>query len=50
MKSKVAQRILDRMEKDSWWVKLKRWFAIELHIIKCLGIVKYFKSKFSQVV
>ena len=44
MKSKVAQQILDRMGKDSWWVKLKRWFRVELHIIKCLGIVKYFKK------
>ena len=44
MRSKVAQRILDRMEKDPWWVKLKRWFMVELHIIKRLGIIKYFKK------
>ena len=44
MRSKTAQRILDKMEKDPWWVKLRRWFRIELHIIKCLGIVKYFKK------
>ncbi len=45
MRSKVFQRILDDMDKDPWWVKLKRWFVVELHIIKCLGIVKYIKHK-----
>ena len=45
MRSKTVQRILDKMDKDPWWVKLKRWFVVELHIIKCLGIVKYIKHK-----
>jgi hypothetical protein len=32
------------MEKDPWWVKLKRWVRVELYAFKCLGIVKYFKK------
>ncbi len=45
MRSKTFQRVLDKMKKDSWWVKLKRWFVVELHSIKCLGIKKYIKHK-----
>ena len=45
MRSKVFQRVLDNMKKDPWLVKLKRWFKVELHVIKCLGIVKYIKHK-----
>ena len=45
MRSKTVQRILDNMGKDPWWVKLKRWFVVELHTVKCLGIVKYIKHK-----
>jgi hypothetical protein len=45
MRSKTLQRILDKMEKDSWWVKLKRWFIVELHVIRCLGIIKYLRKK-----
>jgi hypothetical protein len=45
MRSKTVQRILDKMEKDTWWVKFKRWFKVELHVIKCLGIRKYIKHK-----
>ena len=45
MRSKTFQRILDKMEKDTWWVKFKRWFKVELHVIKCLGIRKYIKHK-----
>ncbi len=45
MRSKILQEILDKMEKDSWWVKLKRWFVVEIHVIKCLGIIKYMKHK-----
>ena len=45
MRSKVFQRILDRMDKDPWWVKLKRWFVVEYYVIKHLGLIKYFKSR-----
>jgi hypothetical protein len=45
MRSETFQRILDEMEKDHWWVKLKRWFRIELYVIKYLGIKKYIKRK-----
>ena len=45
MRSKVFQRILDDMDKDPWWVKLKRRFFVEYYVIKCLGLIKYFKNK-----
>lgn len=44
MKSNTVKRILDQMKKDSWWVKLKRFLVVELHVIKCLGIIKYIKK------
>ena len=44
MRSKVFQRILHDMDKDPWWVKLKRWFVVEYYVIKCLGLIKYFKN------
>ena len=45
MRSKTVQRILDKMEKDSLWVKMKRFIIVELYTIKCLGIIKYLKNK-----
>lgn len=45
MRSKVFQRILNDMDKDPWWVKLKRWFVVEYYVIKCLGLIKYFKNR-----
>jgi hypothetical protein len=45
MRSKTFQRILNKMEKNPWWVKLKIWLVVELHVINCLGIVKYVKLK-----
>lgn len=45
MRSEVFQRILNKMEKDHWWVKLKRWCKVELYVIKALGIKKYLKLK-----
>ena len=45
MRSETFQSILNEMDKDHWLVKLKRWFRIELYVIKCLGIKKYIKRK-----
>jgi hypothetical protein len=44
MRSKTVQRMLDKMEKDPWWVKLKRWLIVEFYVINCLGVVKYIKN------
>jgi hypothetical protein len=33
------------MEQDSWWVKLRRNLAVEIHVMRSLGIVKYVKFK-----
>ncbi len=45
MRSKTLQRILDKMEKDSWWIKMKRSIKVEFWTIKCLGFIKYLKTK-----
>lgn len=37
---------MEKMEKDRWWVRLKRTLAVELHVIKSLGPIKYLKNKF----
>lgn len=34
-KSKIIQKMLDDMEKDYWWVKLKRWYRLKLWILRC---------------
>jgi hypothetical protein len=45
MRSEVFERIINKMKKDPWYVKLRRWVILEIHIIKCLGIKKYIKYK-----
>ena len=36
MRSKITQRILEDMEKDPWYVKLRRWIRLQLWVYKCL--------------
>ena len=45
MRSEVMQRILDEMEKDPWWVKLKRWMKVEWWFIVC-KTRKYWDKEF----
>jgi hypothetical protein len=45
MRSKTFQRILDKMDKDPWYIKLHRLIRIEIYVFKCLGIKKYIKTK-----
>lgn len=35
MRSPVVQRIMDEMEKDSWWVKLKREIRLKWWVWMC---------------
>ena len=35
MRSKVLQRLIDEMEKDPWYVKLRRWWRVKIWIYKC---------------
>ena len=35
MKTKILQELLDKMEKDHWTIKLKRYLKVELYILKC---------------
>lgn len=34
-RSKTVQRILDDMEKDPWYIKLKRWYRVEKWVLIC---------------
>lgn len=36
MKNEILQKILDDMEKDPWYVKLKRWIRIQFWVYRCL--------------
>ncbi len=44
MRSKTFQRILYKMEKDPWWVKLKTLTILEIYVISCIGIAKYIRK------
>lgn len=35
MRSKVIERTLKEMELDPWYVKLRRWFRLEIWVIVC---------------
>jgi hypothetical protein len=37
MKSKKVQEMLDQMEKDPWYVKLRRWWNVKMWTYKCLS-------------
>jgi hypothetical protein len=42
MRSKTVQEILNEMEKDPWYVKLKREIKLQIWVYYC----KIFRSKF----
>ena len=46
MRSHVAERILNEMEKDPWRVKLKRWWRLKCWVWLCLSR-KYWDKNFS---
>jgi len=35
MRNKVLQRLIDEMEKDPWYVKLRRWWRVKIWVYKC---------------
>lgn len=49
MKSKVAQRLLDEMEQDPWYIKLRRWYRVKLWVFICLTR-KYWDKTYSGYV
>jgi len=48
MKSKIAQKILDDLEKESWWYRLKIKLRVEMLVLSCMGFKKYFTSKLKR--
>ena len=35
-KSKVLDELFDEMNKDPWYIKLKRWVSVRIWVWKCL--------------
>ena len=35
MRSKTVQRLMDEMENDPWYIKLKRWFNLQRWVLMC---------------
>ncbi len=46
MKSKTVERLLEKMKKDPWYIKLKRWIKIQIWVYVCLNR-KYWDKDFS---
>jgi hypothetical protein len=36
MRSNVVQQLMDEMEKDLWYIKLRRWWRLKIWTWKCL--------------
>lgn len=49
MKSEVLQNLLDEMDRDPWWVKLRRWWIVKLWIYKCMTR-KYWDSSYHKYI
>lgn len=35
-KSNIVQKMMDDMAKDSWYIKLRRWWRLKLWVYRCL--------------
>lgn len=46
MRSKIIQEILDEMDKDHWYIKLKRKIKLKIWVYKCLTR-KYWDKTYS---
>lgn len=44
MKSKTVQKIQEKMRNDPWWIRLRRWLVVEIHIIRSIGILRYLRK------
>ena len=49
MKSKTVQRLIDKIQSEPFYVRLKRNIVVELYVIRCLGLIKYIKSKIWKI-
>jgi len=36
MRNKIVQELMDEMDKDPWYVKLKRWWRLKVWVYTCL--------------
>jgi hypothetical protein len=36
MRNKIVQELIDEMDKDPWYIKLKRWWSLKVWVYKCL--------------
>lgn len=44
--SKILQEAIEEMEKDPWYVKLRRWYKVRIWIYTCLSR-KYWDKTYS---
>jgi len=49
MRSKTIQRIIDEMDKDTWYIKLKRWIRLQTWVYICLTR-KYWDKKYEHYI
>lgn len=49
MRSKTVQRVLDKMDRDPWYIKFKRWFKVQIWIYKCLTR-KYWDKEYQHYI
>jgi len=49
MRSKTIQRIMDEMDKDTWYIKLKRWIRLQTWVYICLTR-KYWDKKYEHYI
>jgi hypothetical protein len=45
----MFQRILNNMEQDPWWIRTKRFWRVEIAVVRSLGFVKYIKHYCTKV-
>jgi len=46
MRSDIIKRMMDEMDKDPWYIKLRRWWRIKIWIYTCLTR-KYWDKSYS---
>lgn len=45
MRSKIFQAVLDDIQSESWWYRLKLKLRLKIYTLKLLGVAKYLKLK-----
>lgn len=49
MRNPVIERILKDMKKDPWYIKLRRWYRVEMWCVRAMGFKKYAKHNLKRL-